>query len=162
MKFSSPVFVSDDPAELVDGLTGQIVRDGEPIDLAVAFVNVSDSARAAELIWTNWKPRSTPMTERTSTIDSITFTRCRARKSGPKLGDLKIIKGVLHIHSDGLLRRDDYRRVPYRTVQRPIWPLDEDAPGETGDLVERLMGKKPELRFQYIQENARFVEELDV
>ncbi len=40
--------------------------------------------------------------------------------------------------------------------------IDEDAPGETGDLVERLMGKKPELRFQYIQENARFVEELDL
>ncbi|MEM9426592.1 MAG: DNA topoisomerase IV subunit B [Pseudomonadota bacterium] len=40
--------------------------------------------------------------------------------------------------------------------------IDEDAPGETGDLVERLMGKKPELRFQYIQETARFVEELDV
>ena len=38
----------------------------------------------------------------------------------------------------------------------------EEDPGETGDLVERLMGKKPELRFQYIQENARFVEELDV
>ncbi len=40
--------------------------------------------------------------------------------------------------------------------------IDEDEPGETGDLVERLMGKKPELRFQYISENARFVEELDV
>ncbi|QEE35064.1 DNA topoisomerase IV subunit B [Octadecabacter sp. SW4] len=40
--------------------------------------------------------------------------------------------------------------------------IDEDEPGETSDLVERLMGKKPELRFQYIQENARFVEELDV
>ncbi|WP_417262820.1 DNA topoisomerase IV subunit B [Celeribacter sp.] len=40
--------------------------------------------------------------------------------------------------------------------------IDEDEPGETADLVERLMGKKPELRFQYIQENARFVEELDV
>ena len=42
--------------------------------------------------------------------------------------------------------------------------VDEDLPGETGDLVERLMGKKPELRFQYIQENARFVdmEEMDV
>ena len=40
--------------------------------------------------------------------------------------------------------------------------IDEDEPGETGDLVERLMGKKPELRFQYIQENAKFVEELDV
>ncbi|MEO1397671.1 MAG: DNA topoisomerase IV subunit B [Pseudomonadota bacterium] len=40
--------------------------------------------------------------------------------------------------------------------------IDDDVPGETGDLVERLMGKKPELRFQYISENARFVEELDV
>ncbi len=40
--------------------------------------------------------------------------------------------------------------------------IDDDEPGETVDLVERLMGKKPEMRFQYIQENARFVEELDV
>jgi topoisomerase-4 subunit B len=40
--------------------------------------------------------------------------------------------------------------------------LHDDEPGETADLVERLMGKKPELRFQYIQENARFVQELDV
>ena len=39
--------------------------------------------------------------------------------------------------------------------------VDEVA-GETGDLVERLMGKKPELRFEYIQQNAQFVEELDV
>ena len=40
--------------------------------------------------------------------------------------------------------------------------IDEDEGGETGELVERLMGKKPELRFEYIQENARFAEELDV
>ena len=40
--------------------------------------------------------------------------------------------------------------------------VDDDEPGETDDLVERLMGKKPEMRYQYIQENARFVEELDV
>ncbi|WP_299364466.1 DNA topoisomerase IV subunit B [uncultured Paracoccus sp.] len=40
--------------------------------------------------------------------------------------------------------------------------IDDEDGGETGDLVERLMGKKPELRFQYISENARFVEELDV
>ncbi|TFL19668.1 DNA topoisomerase IV subunit B [Jannaschia formosa] len=40
--------------------------------------------------------------------------------------------------------------------------VDEDAPGETGDLVERLMGKRPEMRFQYISENARFAGELDV
>ena len=40
--------------------------------------------------------------------------------------------------------------------------VHDDEPGDTADLVERLMGKKPEMRFQYIQENARFVEELDV
>ena len=40
--------------------------------------------------------------------------------------------------------------------------IDDEDGGETGDLVERLMGKKPELRFEFIQENARFVEELDV
>ncbi|MCW3781961.1 DNA topoisomerase IV subunit B [Defluviimonas salinarum] len=40
--------------------------------------------------------------------------------------------------------------------------IHDEVPGETGDLVERLMGKKPELRFQFISENARFVEELDV
>jgi len=40
--------------------------------------------------------------------------------------------------------------------------IDDDAPGDTSDLVERLMGKRPELRFQYIQENARFVEDVDV
>ncbi|MCA1940066.1 MAG: DNA topoisomerase IV subunit B [Caenispirillum bisanense] len=37
----------------------------------------------------------------------------------------------------------------------------EDA-ASTARLVERLMGRKPELRFQFIQENARFVEELDI
>ncbi|WP_312529295.1 DNA topoisomerase IV subunit B [Paracoccus sp. (in: a-proteobacteria)] len=42
--------------------------------------------------------------------------------------------------------------------------IDDEEGGETGDLVERLMGKKPELRFQYIQENAQFADtaELDV
>ena len=32
----------------------------------------------------------------------------------------------------------------------------------TESLVERLMGKKPELRFQFIQENAQFVKDVDV
>ena len=40
--------------------------------------------------------------------------------------------------------------------------ITEDLPGETADLIERLMGKKPEERFQYIQENARFAEGLDI
>ncbi|MCC5985071.1 MAG: hypothetical protein JJU42_11965 [Rhodobacteraceae bacterium] len=39
---------------------------------------------------------------------------------------------------------------------------DENCPCKPQELVELLMGKKPELRFQYISENARFVEELDV
>lgn len=37
----------------------------------------------------------------------------------------------------------------------------EDARA-TADLVERLMGRKPELRFQFIQENASFVKEVDI
>jgi topoisomerase-4 subunit B len=32
----------------------------------------------------------------------------------------------------------------------------------TADLVESLMGRKPELRFNYITENARFVRDLDI
>ncbi|MBY8975594.1 DNA topoisomerase IV subunit B [Rhodobacteraceae bacterium NNCM2] len=40
--------------------------------------------------------------------------------------------------------------------------IDNEDQGETGDLIERLMGRKPELRFEYIQENARFAEDLDL
>jgi topoisomerase-4 subunit B len=40
--------------------------------------------------------------------------------------------------------------------------IDDDEPGETSKLVEQLMGKKPELRYDYIQKNARFVEGLDI
>ncbi len=34
--------------------------------------------------------------------------------------------------------------------------IADDERKQTESLVERLMGKKPELRFQYIQENAQF------
>ncbi len=47
-----------------------------------------------------------------------------------------------------------------RSLLRVIVP-DEET-GATVSLVEQLMGRKPELRFQYIQENASFVEELDI
>ncbi len=40
--------------------------------------------------------------------------------------------------------------------------IEDIEPGETSDLVERLMGKKAESRFRFIQENARFVEEVDI
>jgi topoisomerase IV subunit B len=37
-----------------------------------------------------------------------------------------------------------------------------DAPARTRGLVETLMGRRPELRFDYIQKNARFARDLDV
>ncbi len=43
--------------------------------------------------------------------------------------------------------------------------LPDDDPQEmkrTEKLVETLMGRKPELRFKYIQENAKFVRDVDV
>ena len=40
--------------------------------------------------------------------------------------------------------------------------LAEDAGKDTEDLVERLMGKRPELRFQFISENAQFAKDVDV
>jgi len=37
-----------------------------------------------------------------------------------------------------------------------------DKRAETNELVESLMGRRPELRFAFIQEHARSVEEVDV
>ncbi|HET6182097.1 MAG TPA: DNA topoisomerase IV subunit B [Acetobacteraceae bacterium] len=47
-----------------------------------------------------------------------------------------------------------------RTLLKVLAPPEERA--RTADLVESLMGRRPELRFQFIQEHARSVEELDV
>jgi topoisomerase IV subunit B len=45
-------------------------------------------------------------------------------------------------------------------------PVAPAAPGHgftrTEKLVETLMGRRPELRFDYIQKNARFARDLDV
>ncbi len=46
-----------------------------------------------------------------------------------------------------------------RTMARVQLPK---SPKAIEELVETLMGKKPELRFKYIQDNAKFIEELDV
>ena len=40
--------------------------------------------------------------------------------------------------------------------------LDEDQMATTESLVGTLMGKRSELRYEYIQEHAQFVEEVDV
>jgi topoisomerase-4 subunit B len=47
-----------------------------------------------------------------------------------------------------------------RTLLKVVIP--GDSVPETADLIERLMGRKAETRFQFIQENARFVEDVDV
>ena len=47
-----------------------------------------------------------------------------------------------------------------RTLLQVVVPAGEER--ETENTVERLMGKKPELRFQFIQENARFAKDLDI
>ena len=39
---------------------------------------------------------------------------------------------------------------------------DQHESQMTAELVEQLMGSKPELRFQYIQEHAKFVDDLDI
>jgi topoisomerase IV subunit B len=47
-----------------------------------------------------------------------------------------------------------------RTLARLVIP-EGDLP-TVSELVETLMGRKPELRFKWLQENARYAEELDV
>lgn len=47
-------------------------------------------------------------------------------------------------------------------ITEPDSPDRLDDIKETEALVEKLMGRKPELRFQFIQENARFVREVDI
>ena len=51
---------------------------------------------------------------------------------------------------------DPARRTLLKVVTAP-----EDR-AETSTLVESLMGRRPELRFQFIQDNARSVEEIDI
>jgi topoisomerase-4 subunit B len=47
-----------------------------------------------------------------------------------------------------------------RTLARVSLGSDDET--EIDQLVETLMGRKPELRFNYIQANARFVDNVDV
>ena len=51
---------------------------------------------------------------------------------------------------------DPSKRVLLRIMAPP------ETRAATSELVESLMGKRPELRFQFIQENAGKVEELDI
>ena len=62
-----------------------------------------------------------------------------------------------------------------RTLQKIVLPEGEELitskrssrqvkakAGTTADLVERLMGRKPEMRLKFIQQNAEKVDYIDV
>ncbi len=51
------------------------------------------------------------------------------------------------------------RKLARVTLPDTMDALVEEKPA---DLIEALMGRKPELRFRFIQDNARFAEELDI
>ncbi len=76
-------------------------------------------------------------------------------KSGGKI-DVSRFKGL------GEMDAKDLRETTMDPASRKLIRVTVDGGSETDDLVERLMGKRPEARFAYISENARYVEELDV
>ena len=51
---------------------------------------------------------------------------------------------------------DPRKRTLLKVVAAP------EARAHTNEIVESLMGRKPELRFQFIQEHAKTVEDIDV
>ncbi len=140
------------------GKTG--VTSGAPIDAAVEVVGLARNASQS------YGPSQSFLgdmaavrvdgveivlnTARTQAFGPELFTNVGIDPASKKLLVLKssnhfmagygaFIAGVIHAHSDGLLRRDDFRLVPYRRVERPIWPLDEDPqPGLIS--IERASG----------------------
>ena len=74
--------------------------------------------------------------------------------------DISRFKGLGEMDAKDL--KDTTMNPATRKLIRVTIDETQDEAGDTARLVERLMGKKPELRFEYIQENARFVEEVDV
>jgi topoisomerase-4 subunit B len=49
-----------------------------------------------------------------------------------------------------------------RTLIKVTLADTEEGRGDAAGLVERLMGRNAEPRFRFIQENARFVRDLDL
>lgn len=51
---------------------------------------------------------------------------------------------------------------PKKRVLLRVQLIDEPDRDDTETLVEKLMGRKPELRFNFIQENAQFARDIDI
>ena len=78
-------------------------------------------------------------------------------KSSSKV-DISRFKGL------GEMMPQQLKETTMKPGARTMLRIEVAAGDEKGteNLVDRLMGKRPELRFQFIQENAKFVTEVDV
>ncbi|MBW7835713.1 MAG: DNA topoisomerase IV subunit B [Sphingomonadales bacterium] len=74
--------------------------------------------------------------------------------------EISRFKGLGEMPSQQLRETTMDRKV--RTLLRVVVPEDFRGERATAKLIDELMGKKPELRFAFIQENAGKVKELDV
>ncbi|MBV8914490.1 MAG: DNA topoisomerase IV subunit B, partial [Acetobacteraceae bacterium] len=81
----------------------------------------------------------------------------REFKPGQKV-DVSRFKGLGEMPPSAL--RETTMDPARRTLLKVVAPPEERA--ATSTLVESLMGRKPELRFQFIQEHARMVEEQEL
>ncbi len=89
--------------------------------------------------------------------DSDLARKQRQFKSGAKV-EISRFKGLGEMPPSALKETtmDPQKRTLLKVLARP-----EDR-ARTSELVESLMGRRPELRFQFIQERARTVAEVDV
>ena len=92
-------------------------------------------------------------------MDDADLERVRTRhfKPGAKL-EVSRFKGLGEMPPAAL---KDTTMDPAKRTLLQVEVLADDR-AETNELVESLMGKKPELRFQFIQSRARFVEDVDL
>jgi topoisomerase-4 subunit B len=76
--------------------------------------------------------------------------------------EISRFKGLGEMPSSQL--RDTTMSPAKRTLERVTLPAPDDRTNvkKTAALVESLMGRKPELRYQFIQDRAAFAKELDV
>ena len=81
----------------------------------------------------------------------------RAFKPGAKV-EISRFKGLGEMPASAL--KETTMNPAKRTLLKVVTPADDRA--KTSELVESLMGRRPELRFQFIQDRARTVEEVDV
>jgi microcystin degradation protein MlrC len=92
------------------GKTGP--ASGQPFDAEVTVLGLAREA------WQSFGPTKVPIEPTRKRLLVVKSTNHFMAAFGP------IATKVLYVDSDAPLARD-YRRVPYRRIQRPIWPLDE-------------------------------------